>query len=133
MAKKTPVTDNGIRLDKWLWGARFYKTRSLAVEAINGGKVHLNKQRVKPSRTIKLTDTLTLSKPPFEYTITILNLSMQRRPASETQLRYIESEESIAKREKLKAEIKSQPLGFRHDQGKPNKRERRHIIKFIRQ
>jgi ribosome-associated heat shock protein Hsp15 len=133
MAKKAAPTNETVRIDKWLWGARFYKTRSLAVEAINGGKVHLNKQRVKPSRTIKLTDTLTLSKPPFEYTIAILNLSMQRRPASETQLRYIESEESIAKREKLKEEIKSQPLGFRHDQGKPNKRERRHIIKFIRQ
>ena len=58
---------------------------------------------------------------------------MQRRPASETQLRYSESDESVATREKLRLEIKSQPLGFRHDQGKPNKRDRRHIIKFNRQ
>lgn len=133
MAKKTPESNDNARLDKWLWGARFYKTRNLASEAINGGRIHLNKQRVKPSRSIKTGDTLTISKPPYEHTITVLNLSFQRRPASETQLRYLESEESITKRKKLREEIKSQPLGFRHDQGKPNKRERRHIIKFIRQ
>jgi ribosome-associated heat shock protein Hsp15 len=133
MAKKVSPTQESVRLDKWLWGARFYKTRSLAVEAINGGKVHLNKQRVKPSRTLKTGDMLTISKPPYEYSVAVVNLTMQRRPASETQLRYIETQESITKREKLKEEIKNQPLGFRHDQGKPNKRERRHIIKFIRQ
>jgi ribosome-associated heat shock protein Hsp15 len=134
MARKKPQAhDDGTRLDKWLWGARFYKTRSLAVDAINGGKVHLNQQRVKPSRIIKTNDTLTISKPPYEHTIIILDLAIQRRPASETQLRYRESEESIAKREKLRTEIKNQPLGFRHDQGKPNKRDRRHIIKFNRQ
>ena len=135
MARKKPQPDaeTAVRLDKWLWGARFYKTRTLAVEAINGGKVHLNRQRVNPSRTIKIDDTLTISKPPYEYTITILDLAMQRRPASETQLRYSESDESVATREKLRLEIKSQPLGFRHDQGKPNKRDRRHIIKFNRQ
>ena len=135
MARKKPQPDaeTAVRLDKWLWGARFYKTRTLAVEAINVGKVHLNRQRVKPSRTIKIDDTLTISKPPYEYTITILDLAMQRRPASETQLRYSESDESVATREKLRLEIKSQPLGFRHDQGKPNKRDRRHIIKFNRQ
>jgi len=133
MAKKTTAPNDSIRLDKWLWGARFYKTRNLAVEAINGGKVHLNNNRVKPSRAIKLDDVLTISKPPYEHIITILDVTMQRRPASETQLRYIESEDSIAKREKLREELKNQPLGFRHDQGKPNKRDRRHIIKFNRQ
>ncbi|MFT7234941.1 MAG: ribosome-associated heat shock protein Hsp15 [Methylophagaceae bacterium] len=133
MTKKTLPTDNSIRLDKWLWAARFYKTRSLAVDAVNSGKIHLNNQRIKPSRSIKTGDTLTITKPPYDITITVLNLSMLRRPASETQLRYLESEASIAKREKLKEEIKSQPLGLRHDQGKPNKRDRRHIIKFIRQ
>jgi len=135
MAIKKPQADadTAVRLDKWLWGARFYKTRTLAVEAINGGKVHLNHQRVKPSRTVKIDDTLTISKPPYEYTINILDLAMQRRQASETQLRYTESEESIAKREQLRLEIKNQPLGLRHDQGKPNKKDRRHIIKFNRQ
>ena len=133
MAKKEVVSDESQRLDKWLWAARFYKTRSLAVEAINGGKVHLNNSRVKPSRTIKPDDILTISKPPYEHIVTILGLNKQRRPAVEAQQLYSESEESIAKRELLKQQIKDQPLGFRHDKGRPNKRDRRHIIKFTRQ
>ena len=124
--------ENGQRIDKWLWAARFYKTRSLAVEAVNGGKVHLNKQRVKPCRTIKENDILTITKSPYEHTITVLGLATHRRPAPEAQHLYQESAESIEKREKLRLEIKSQPLGFRYDQSKPSKRERRHIIKFTR-
>ena len=135
MAKITPPSDsnqNSQRLDKWLWAARFYKTRTLAVEAVNGGKVHLNKQRVKPSRTIKENDILSITKPPYEHIITVLGLAPHRRPAAEAQLLYSESEDSIEKRERIRLEIKSQPLGIRHDQSKPNKRERRHIIKFTR-
>ncbi len=133
MAKQEKQSnDKSQRLDKWLWAARFYKTRSLAVEAINGGKVHLNKNRVKPSRTIKPDDVLTISKPPYEHVITILGLNKQRRPAIEAQQLYIESEESIAKRRLLHEQMKNQPLGFRHDKGRPNKRDRRHIIKFTR-
>lgn len=132
MAKKEIPSDDSQRLDKWLWAARFYKTRGLAVEAINGGKVHLNKNRVKPSRTIKPDDVLSISKPPYEHIITILGLSKQRRPAPEAQQLYVESEASIEKRKKLHDEIKNQPLGFRHEKGRPNKRERRHIIKFTR-
>lgn len=132
MAKNEAPIDESQRLDKWLWAARFYKTRSLAVEAINGGKVHLNNNRVKPSRTIKPEDVLTISKPPYEHIVTVLGLSKQRRPAPEAQQLYIESEASIAKREQLHEEIKNQPLGFRHEKGRPNKRDRRHIIKFIR-
>jgi len=132
LAKRQPPVENNQRLDKWLWAARFYKTRSLAVEAINGGKIHLNSNRVKPSRTIKESDVLTITKPPYEQSITILRLASHRRPASEAQLLYIESEASIQKRDKLQQELKNQPLGFRHDKSKPNKRERRHIIKFTR-
>ena len=132
MAKQQEVESNNQRLDKWLWAARFYKTRSLAVEAINGGKVHLNNNRAKPSRTVKANDVLTISKPPYEHVITVLGLSNQRRPAPEAQRLYIESDASLAKREKLKQELKDLPLGFRHDKGRPNKRDRRHIIKFTR-
>jgi len=121
------------RLDKWLWAARFYKTRGLAVEAISGGKVHLNDNRVKPSRTVKADDILTISKPPYEHKITVLGLNAHRRPAVEAQQLYVESPESIEKRQALQEEIKNQPLGFRHDKGRPNKRDRRHIIKFTRQ
>lgn len=132
MAKQELPEESSQRLDKWLWAARFYKTRSLAVEAINGGKVHLNHHRVKPSRTIKPSDVLTVSKPPYEHVITVLGLAKQRRPASEAQLLYQETEDSIAKREQLKLQLHDQPLGFRHDKGRPNKRDRRHIIKFTR-
>lgn len=132
MAKLPEAEDNSQRLDKWLWAARFYKTRGLAVEAINGGKVHLNNHRGKPSRTVKQDDVLTISKPPYEHVITVLGVAKQRRPAPEAQLLYVESDDSLAKREKLKLELKDQPLGFRHDKGRPNKRDRRHIIKFTR-
>ena len=133
MGKGQSQEDNqSQRLDRWLWAARFYKTRSLAVEAVNGGKVHLNGQRCKPSRTIKPDDKLTLSKVPYEFHITILGLAKQRRPASEAQLLYQESEESIEKRALLHQQIKDQPLGYRQHTGRPNKRDRRHIIKFTR-
>jgi len=132
MAKQPEAEENSQRLDKWLWAARFYKTRGLAVEAINGGKVHLNNHRAKPSRTVKQDDVLTISKPPYEHVINVLGVAKQRRPASEAQLLYAETENSLAKREKLKLELKDQPLGFRHDKGRPNKRDRRHIIKFTR-
>ncbi|MBE9527134.1 MAG: RNA-binding protein [Proteobacteria bacterium] len=134
MAKQEKqLDDSSQRLDKWLWAARFYKTRSLATEAINGGKVHLNNNRVKPSRTIKPDDIVSISKPPYVHIVTVLGLNKQRRPAVEAQQLYVESKESIAKRELLHQQIKDQPLGFRHDKGRPNKRDRRHIIKFTRQ
>lgn len=120
------------RLDKWLWAARFYKTRALAVEAINGGKVHVNGQRAKPGRSIRINDELTVSKPPYEHAIQVLSLQMQRRPATEAQQLYQESEESIAKRTLLQQQLKNEPLGFRHEKGRPSKRDRRHIIKFTR-
>lgn len=133
MAKQQVEQDKSQRLDKWLWAARFYKTRSLAVEAINGGKVHLNNHRVKASRTIKPDDVLTISKPPYEHEVIVVDLNNQRRPAVEAQQLYSETAESIEKREQLHEILKNQPLGFRHEKGRPNKRDRRHIIKFTRQ
>jgi ribosome-associated heat shock protein Hsp15 len=132
MAKPADDNDNTQRLDKWLWAARFYKTRSLAVEAINGGKVHLNDHRVKPSRTLKPEDILTISKPPYEFVITVLGLSNKRGPATEAQKLYQETAESLEKRELIREQIKNEPLGYRHEKGRPSKRDRRHIIKFTR-
>jgi ribosome-associated heat shock protein Hsp15 len=132
MAKSADDNDNTQRLDKWLWAARFYKTRSLAVEAINGGKVHLNDHRVKPSRTLKPEDILTISKPPYEFVITVLGLSNKRGPATEAQKLYQETAESLEKRELIREQIKNEPLGYRHEKGRPSKRDRRHIIKFTR-
>ena len=120
------------RLDKWLWAARFYKTRALAVEAINGGKVHLNQQRVKPGRNIHPGDTLTISRAPYQYHITIIALATRRGPAPEAQQLYQESDDSIAQRELMRHQIKNQLLGAPITHSRPNKRERRHIIQFNR-
>ena len=120
------------RLDKWLWAARFYKTRALAVEAINGGKVHLNQQRVKPGRNIQSGDILTISRAPYQYHITIIALATRRGPAPEAQQLYQESDDSIAQREFMRHQIKNQLLGAPITHARPNKRERRHIIQFNR-
>lgn len=133
MKVTTSETDNvAQRLDKWLWAARFFKTRALSVEAINGGKVHVNGQRAKPSRNVHAGDMLEISKPPYSFEIEVLGLEKNRRPASEAQALYQETAPSIAKREQLREQLKSEPLGFREQKGRPSKRDRRHIIKFTR-
>ena len=118
------------RLDKWLWAARFYKTRHLAAEAINGGHVHHNGHRVKPSRVIQVADELTIHKTPFTFEITVAGLSVRRGPAKEAQLLYIESDESIQKRETLAEQRKLDAAQFPHAERRPDKRDRRRIIRF---
>lgn len=121
-----------IRLDKWLWAARFFKTRALATEAVNGGKVHLNDKRVKPGREVKVGDTLSIQRGGYNYEISVLGINKQRRPAKEAQLLYEESESSITAREeqaetqRLAATVRTAP------DRRPNKRERRHIVRFTR-
>ena len=120
-----------MRLDKWLWAARFFKTRKLAVEAINGGKAHLNGQRTKPGREIHLGSRIQISKGPLEWDITVQQLPTQRRPASEAIHFYTESEQSRQKREALLEEQRTlraaQPL---QTQTRPSKRDRRLIHRF---
>jgi ribosome-associated heat shock protein Hsp15 len=123
-------TDVKTRLDKWLWAARFYKTRHLAAEAINGGHVHHNGHRVKPSRVIQLGDTLTINKTPFTFEVIVEGLSVRRGPAKEAQLLYIEGAESIKKRETLAAQRKLDAAQFPHAERRPDKRDRRRIIRF---
>lgn len=118
------------RLDKWLWAARFYKTRHIAAEAINGGHVHLNEQRVKPSRTLQLGDELKIHKTPFTFEISVKGLSVRRGPAKEAQLLYEEHEESIKKREILAEQRKLNAAQFPHAERRPDKRNRRRIIRF---
>ena len=118
------------RLDKWLWAARFYKTRHLAAEAINGGHVHHNGHRVKPSRVVQVTDTLTIQKTPFTFEIVVDGLSVRRGPAKEAQLLYSELEESIKKRELLSEQRKLDAAQFPHSERRPDKRNRRRIIRF---
>ncbi|MCW9047997.1 MAG: S4 domain-containing protein [Gammaproteobacteria bacterium] len=120
------------RLDKWLWAARFFKTRSLAAEAVSGGKVHLNGDRVKPSRNIKPGDSLQITRGQYEFNITIEALNKNRRPASEAQLLYIESEESIHKRKELAQTLKILNANTPHTVKRPSKKQRRQIVRFKR-
>lgn len=122
--------DQDIRLDKWLWAARFFKTRSLAREAINGGKVHLNGARVKPSRPVKVDDLLRLRRGTDEMSVVVTGLSDRRGSATIAQTLYCETEESISERERLRALRKlATPVGGYSDH-KPDKRERRRIMRF---
>ncbi len=121
------------RLDKWLWAARFFKTRNLAIEAINGGKIHLNQQRVKPAKEIHIGDELRIRKEHLEFTVIVTALTTQRRSAPEAALLYEETAESITKRQQL-AELHRQESGYRpHGSGRPTKKDRRLIHQFVRQ
>lgn len=121
-----------LRLDKWLWAARFFKTRKLAADAIAGGKVHLNGQRCKPSKEIKPGAKLYINKPPYSWEITILDINGQRRPYSEAILLYQESTESLARREEQIALQKQQKMFMPYSarEKKPTKKERRQIHQF---
>jgi len=119
-----------MRLDKWLWAARFYKTRSLAREMIEGGKVHYNGQRTKPSKIVEIGAELKLRQGSDEKTITVLALSQQRRSANEAQMLYRENETSIVKREQIAQARKLGALTMPHPDRRPDKKERRNLIKF---
>ena len=131
MAKHCPKDDeedNVIRLDKWLWAARFYKTRSIAKEMIDGGKVHYNGQRSKPNKTVEVGAIIKLRQGNDEKEIKVTALSAQRRGAPEAQLLYQETEQSVEKREKLKLARKINAMP--HPDRRPNKKERRDLLKF---
>ncbi|QLB13700.1 heat shock protein Hsp15 [Bisgaardia hudsonensis] len=125
--------DNDIRLDKWLWAARFYKTRSLAKAMIDGGKVHYNNQRAKPNKTVEIGAIIKLRQGNEEKEVEVLQLSIQRRGASEAQLLYKETQKSIETREKLAIARKNNALSMPHPDRRPNKKERRDLIKFKHQ
>ncbi len=120
-----------VRLDKWLWAARFFKTRQLAAEAINGGKVHLNGQRAKPGKEVKIGSHLRIHKGSLEWDILVKVLATQRRPASEAVTFYAESEESFVRRQQLTRQLREQKaLEPRPLRGKLNKKDRRMIHRF---
>jgi ribosome-associated heat shock protein Hsp15 len=122
-----------VRIDKWLWASRFYKTRSLAADAVDGGKVQVNGERVKPAKLLKPGDALSLRNGPYAWNITVLVLSERRGSASEAAKLYSESEESRKAREEKVAMMKSERQSNPFPGGRPTKRARRQIIKFIRE
>ncbi|ENM3943144.1 MULTISPECIES: ribosome-associated heat shock protein Hsp15 [Vibrio] len=118
-----------VRLDKWLWAARFYKTRSLARNMVEGGKVHYNGQRAKPSKSVELGAQITLRQGHDEKTVIIEKISDQRRGAPEAQQLYRETAESITKRERNDMMRQLNPSPDR----RPDKKQRRDLLKFIHQ
>lgn len=122
--------DEAVRLDKWLWAARFYKTRAIAREMVDGGKVHYNGQRTKPGKIMESGAEITLRQGDDERTVVVLALTVQRRPASEAQLFYQETAQSVAKREKLAAARRINAQNVTHPDRRPDKKERRNLIKF---
>ena len=127
---KSEVGQSAVRLDKWLWAARFFKTRQLAVDAIAAGRVEVNGDRVKPAKTIKPGDQLLLRKPPVEYRLVVSAVAEKRGSATIARALFEESSESIAARERLVAELREMPPPlFR---GRPTKKDRRTIEQWQR-
>ncbi len=125
--------DNRVRIDKWLWAARFYKTRSLAADAVEGGKVQLNGERVKPAKALKTGDLLAIRNGHFVWHLTVTGLSERRGCATEAGKLYCESDESRRAREEQAAARKLERQTNPYAGGRPTKRARRQIIRFIRE
>jgi ribosome-associated heat shock protein Hsp15 len=121
---------DAVRLDKWLWAARFFKTRSSATEAVNGGKVELNGLRPKPSKDVKVGDVVRVRIGPFVHAVTVCGLSERRGPAAAAALLFEESEESVKARERLREQHRLAPSTQYDEGGRPTKKDRRTMSAF---
>ncbi|NVH50319.1 ribosome-associated heat shock protein Hsp15 [Photobacterium damselae subsp. damselae] len=130
MSRQTPSVEDAVRLDKWLWAARFYKTRSIARSMIEGGKVQYNGQRSKPSKIVEVGAEIKLRQGNDDKTVTIEKISAARRGASEAQILYQETDSSIEQRERNAQLRKLNALGSPSPEKRPDKKQRRDIIKF---
>jgi ribosome-associated heat shock protein Hsp15 len=134
MAKRSdsePSSAGRVRIDKWLWAARFFKTRSLAAEAIAAGKVEVNEERAKPAKPIGLGDSVSVRLGPYLHVVTVRGLSERRGPASVAATLYEETAESVAARAKLAEQLRMAPAAFVYEEkGRPTKRDRREIDRF---
>jgi ribosome-associated heat shock protein Hsp15 len=119
--------DGRVRLDKWLWAARFFKTRALAAEAVEGGKVQVNGDRPKRARPLQVGDEIRVRLGPYQHTLTVRALSARRGPASEAAALYEETAASRMAREALAIQLKSLHAVFGPDKGRPSKKDRREI------
>jgi ribosome-associated heat shock protein Hsp15 len=121
-----------IRIDKWLWAARFFKTRSLAAAAVTGGKIEVNGARAKPSRIMRTGDKLNIRRGLYEWTVVVKGLARLRRPAAEAQLLYEETEESMRRREAISAQFKFERPPEFNIPGRPSKKDRRAVLRFTK-
>jgi ribosome-associated heat shock protein Hsp15 len=128
---RTEALDS-IRLDKWLWCSRFYKTRALAASAIKGNKIRVNDLPVKAAKIIRVGDSIQIRKTPYQYTITILKLANNRLSANLAAHLYKEDKDSVQAREELAKQIKADTASYPRTIGRPTKRNRREIIRFTR-
>lgn len=127
------MDEDKLRVDKWLWAARFYKTRSLATAAVEGGHVHLNGQRVKPAKDVKPGDTLDITIAEMRWSVMVKALSERRGPAPQAQALYEETAESRTRREaQIEERRAKREAGLHPLPGRPTKRDRRQIERFRR-
>lgn len=126
------MAEEKIRIDKWLWAARFFKTRSLAAKAVSGGHVHLNGSRVKAARPVQPDDVVVIRRGEVEFTVVVLELSGKRGPATVARTLYEETEGSISARETAREDRRLIRSSSARPQGRPDKRDRRKIRKFLR-
>ena len=125
--KERDTDDARVRLDKWLWAARFFKTRALAAEAIGGGKVQVNGARAKRARALDLGDEVRVRLGPYEHIVVVRALSARRGPASAAAELYEELPASRAARERMAEQLKTLHAAFVPEKGRPTKRDRREI------
>lgn len=128
----TPDQNDGHRLDKWLWHARFFKTRSLATAAISGGKVHLNAERIKPAHRVRIGDHISLSLHGIVGEFEVLGLPVRRGPAAEAQSHYLETPASAERRARFKEQQRLANVSRPRPDVRPDKRERRQLMKLHR-
>jgi ribosome-associated heat shock protein Hsp15 len=120
---------DSVRIDKWLWAARFFKTRSMATDAVDGGKIRLNGERIKPARGVKIGDKLDIDNGSTEWEVVVDGLAEQRGSAAIAQTLYSETEESVLRREKKAEQRKFFREPAEAIKGRPTKRDRRQIDK----
>ncbi len=125
-------TDAGVRLDKWLWAARFFKTRRLATEAIKGGKVDVDGVRAKPAREVHVGQEIRVTKGAYVFEVTVEALSDKRGPAPQARELYTESEESVRRRERVRTEQRAAAAAMPQVQHRPDRRDRRRLAAFKR-
>lgn len=127
-----PEPPSTVRLDKWLWAARFFKTRSQATQAVDGGKVEVNGARVKPAKEIRIGDELRIRLGPYEHVVIVRELGDKRGSATIAQTLYAETADSVAARERLRESHRLAPAMFVYEEkGRPTKKDRRELSKLI--
>ncbi len=117
-------------MDKWLWAARFFKTRSLAADSVDGGKVQVNGERAKPSKTVRPGDEVRVRLGPFEHVVHVTGTAERRGTATEAARLYTETEASSAAREKLQWQLRAAAPAMEPEKGRPTKRDRRELERF---